>query len=368
MQTSSTDYPQTTEYTTWSAEYDEVLFELDLLKTQSQSNEGNRNSRPAAWAKNIVAVGGVHSNETIDRSDDFWSRASIGPASDNRIKPDLSAQYGDIGTINDTGDTAYTNFGGTSGATPVVGAAFGMLFEMWADGVFAGGPGLGRDVFDVRPHAATAKALMIHSAFRYDFSGGDAANLSRVHQGWGMPDLRNLYDTAQANGWSMPILVDEGDVIGPGGVNAYTLTVDGSQPLKATMVYRDPRGNPAAAVQRINDLSLRVTSPTGTVYWGNNGLRSGNWSTPGGSSNTIDTVENVFIQSPEVGTWSVEVLGDDIVADGHVDTPRRRCSLRIGCVRRYVDTARERGADGRCGRQPDHSTAGRRQLVGNGVG
>ena len=320
-QTSSTDYSTTTSYTTWSAEYDEVLFELDFVKLQSQSNTGNRNSRPAAWAKNVVAVGGFSTNNTVDRSDDSWGSASIGPASDNRIKPDLSGQYGGIRTIDDTSDTAYRDFGGTSGATPTVAAAFGIMFQMWADGVFSGGPGQNRDVFDARPHAATARALMIHSAFRYDFSGGDSANMSRVHQGWGAPDLRNLYDAAQASGWSPPILIDEQDIVTPSGSNGYTLTVDGSEPLKATLVYRDPRGNPAAAIHRINDLSLRVSSPSGTIYWGNNGLRNGNWSTSGGSSNTIDTVENVFIQSPEVGTWSIEVLGDDIVQDGHVATP-----------------------------------------------
>ena len=320
-QTSSTDYTQTTEYTTWSAEYDEVLFDLDLIKLQSQSNTGNRNSRPAAWAKNVVGVGGFHSNDTVDRSDDFWQDASIGPAADNRIKPDLVGQYGGIRTIDDTSDTAYRTFSGTSGATPTVGGAFGITFQMWADGVFAGGPGLNRDVFDARPHAATARALVIHSAYRYAFSGGDSANMSRVHQGWGAPDVRNLYDTAQANGWALPILIDEDDIVAPGGTNTYGLTVDGSQPLKATMVYRDLRGNPAAAIHRINDLSLRVTSPTGTVYWGNNGLRNGNWSTAGGTSNTVDTVENVFIQSPEAGDWTIEVLGDDIVADGHPATP-----------------------------------------------
>ncbi|WP_179957702.1 PKD domain-containing protein [Exilibacterium tricleocarpae] len=320
VQTSSTDYSTTTNYTTWSAEYDEVLFELDLVKLQSQSNTGNRNSRPAAWAKNVVAVGGFDTNNTVERSDDSWGSASIGPAADNRIKPDLSGQYGGIRTIDDASNTAYRNFGGTSGATPTVAGAFGIMFEMWADGVFAGGPGQNRDVFDARPHAATAKALMIHSAYRYAFSGGDNANMSRVHQGWGAPDLRNLYDTARDNGWRLPILVDEQDVLTPGGTNSYALNVDGSQPLKATLVYRDLRGNPAAAIHRINDLSLKVTSPAGTVYWGNNGLRNGNWSTPGGSSNTIDTVENVFIQTPAAGTWSIEVLGDDIVLDGHPPT------------------------------------------------
>ena len=30
--------------------------------------------------------------------------------------------------------------------------------------------------------------------------------------------------------------------------------------------------SPSAAQHRVNDLTLRVESPTGTVYWGNHGL------------------------------------------------------------------------------------------------
>ena len=104
--------------------------------------------------------------------------------------------------------------------------------------------------------------------------------------------------------------------------NSYQFQVDPGEPaLNVTMVYTDPKGTPGAAVHRINDLSLRVTSPGGVSYWGNNGLRDTNWSTPGGSSNTLDTVENVFIQSPESGAWLIEVIADEIVEDGHVETP-----------------------------------------------
>jgi hypothetical protein len=86
------------------------------------------------------------------------------------------------------------------------------------------------------------------------------------------------------------------------------------------LVYTDPMGSPNAARARVNDLSLKVTAPDGTVYWGNNGLNVGNWSTPGGTPNTIDTVENVFVQQPAAGTWRVEVRADEVNADGHAET------------------------------------------------
>ncbi|NIM15161.1 MAG: hypothetical protein GTO45_24620, partial [Candidatus Aminicenantes bacterium] len=183
------------------------------------------------------------------------------------------------------------------------------------------GPGLARDVFDFRPHHTTAKALLIHSAYQYPFSG-TSGDWRRNNQGWGMADVGNLYDMAEAHGWGFPVLIDESAVIAPLETHTYTVNVSaGTAEFKATMVYADPAGVPLAAVHRINDLSLKVTEPNGTTYyWGNNGLDVGLWSSSGGSSNTIDTVENVFVQNPAAGTWTIQVLGDEIVQDGHVET------------------------------------------------
>jgi hypothetical protein len=321
FQTNSWGGGLTTQYTTVSAEMDDILFINDILITQSQSNNGTQNSRPQAWAKNIVSVGGIVHQNTLTRADDVWGgQASIGPAADGRIKPDLSHFYDATFTTSSTGDAAYTNFGGTSGATPITAGHFGLMFQMWADGVFSGGPGAGGDVFDSRPHMTTAKALMINAAFQYGFSGA-AADLTRIHQGWGMADLENLYELARQHQWQLPLLIDESAVIGPGDTHSYSLDVGADDCfLKATMTYADPMGNPAATQDRINDLSLRLISPGGTTYWGNNGLLTGTLSTAGGTSNTLDTVENVILADAEVGTWTIEVLGDEIVEDAHPET------------------------------------------------
>ncbi|HZM76027.1 MAG TPA: proprotein convertase P-domain-containing protein [Candidatus Limnocylindrales bacterium] len=311
----------TTAYTTISADLDRIVFDHDILICQSQSNAGTRSSRPQAWAKNVVSVGGQFHRNTLSRADDAWSGgASIGPAADGRLKPDLSNYYDQINTTSSTSDTSYTtSFGGTSGATPITCGNFGLLFQMWADGVFEGGPGLGRDVFNSRPHAATAKALMINQANQYTFSG-TTADLTRVHQGWGTASVGNLYTQASANGWRLPVLVNETDLLTAGARRTYTVTTDGTQPLKATLVWTDPAGSPSAAKAQVNDLTLRVVAPNGTVYFGNNGLNAGNWSTAGGVANTVDTVENVFIQSPMPGTWTIEVSATTIGADGHRET------------------------------------------------
>lgn len=317
FQTASVGNARTLSYTTLSAETDDALFLHPVLSTQSQSNAGNQMSRPQAWAKNIVSIGGFRHFGTADRSDDRWSSsASIGPAADGRIKPDLSFFYDNIFSASRTNDTSYTSFGGTSSATPQTAGYFGLLFQMWHDGVWSGHGGAGT-VFDSRPQMMTAKALMIHHAHRYDWNaGGSNSDLDRFKQGWGTADARNLYDTA-----GQTMIIDESVVLPPLGMHTTTVTLNGTEPeLKATLAFLDPMGTVGAAVHRVNDLTLRVTAPSGMVYWGNNGLTATNFSTAGGTSNELDTVENVFVESPEAGTWTIEVLADEVVADNHPET------------------------------------------------
>ena len=80
------------------------------------------------------------------------------------------------------------------------------------------------------------------------------------------------------------------------------------------------RSTPGAAKAGVNDLTLKLTAPDGTVYFGNNGLSTGVWSTSGGVANTVDNVENVFVNAAAAGTWTVEVIATQVNADGHVET------------------------------------------------
>jgi len=320
FQSNSWGNAQTTAYTTVSAEMDDILFTHDILITQSQSNTRNQNSRPQAWAKNIVSVGGIKHFNTLDMSDDCWGctpgGASIGPAADGRIKPDLAHFYDLVFTVGGSTDTGYTNFGGTSAATPIVAGHFGLFFEMWHNGLF-GNP-TGPSVFDSRPHMTTSKAMMINTARSWSFSGSDD-DLSRAKQGWGMPDLATLYERGTAIG-----VVDETDILSNLGSTSYYTDVQSDPPpapLRMTLVYADPPGTTSSSQHRINDLTLRVTSPSGVVYWGNNGLLAGLWSEPDGEPNTNDTVENVFIETPEPGVWAIDVIASEINEDSHLETP-----------------------------------------------
>jgi len=289
------------------------------LHCQSQSNAGDQMSRPQAWAKNIVSGGGMYHYDTLTKADDQWNYgASIGPASDGRIKPDLYHFYDDILTTTSGSPTAYTTgFGGTSGATPIIAGHFGLFYQMWSDGIFGNTVDPQGTVFENRPHMTTAKAMMINGADQYPFNG-TTGDKTRMHQGWGMPSVKNIYDLRDNY-----YIIDESDVLDPFETSLHLVAVQADTPyLKVTMTYADPAGNPAVQTQhRINDLTLKVISPSDVIYWGNYGLKEGVWSQPDGCADTKDTVENVFIQNPEAGTWTIQVSADEIIQDSHVETP-----------------------------------------------
>ena len=96
-------------------------------------------------------------------------------------------------------------------------------------------------------------------------------------------------------------------------------------------MWSDYPSTEAASANLVNDLNLKVTAPGGQVYLGN--VFSGGWSVTGGSADSVNNVENVYVQSAAAGTWTVEVIGANVpqgpqpfalVVDGMfgtVDTP-----------------------------------------------
>jgi hypothetical protein len=132
--------------------------------------------------------------------------------------------------------------------------------------------------------------------------------------------LKRLYELR-----NQAFVVNESDPLRNLEAKSYKLRVLSGQPqLCVCMTYADLPGNPADAPtepERVNDLSLRVTAPDGTLYWGNAGLSAGRSSVAGGAADSINTVECVFVPNPPAGTWTVEVLADELRKDGRVETP-----------------------------------------------
>ncbi len=320
-QSNSWGDPWTTTYTSVSQEMDDIIFLNDFSILQSQSNNGTQSSRPQAWAKNVIAVGALyHNNDQLDSNDSWSGGASIGPAADGRIKPDIACWYDQVWTSDEdpggyVGGDDYTAFSGTSSATPIVAGHLGLIYQMWHEEAF-GNVATGSEVFYSRPHNTLAKAMLLNSTAQWSFSG-TTHDRTRTHQGWGRPDLDTLYDQR-----AELLYVNEESVLGEGGAANWSVTVPAGKPeFRATLVYADRAGTTSSSMHRINDLSLRVTDPNGTIYWGNNGLGAANASTSGGVSNVKDTVEQVILVNPVAGTWIVDVFADEVNQDSHTETP-----------------------------------------------
>jgi len=310
-------------YTSISAEADDIVFDHDIAWTQAHGNSSVQ-SRPQAWAKNVFTIGGVTHLDDSNPANDTCGFAT-GPASDGRIKPTLVAYADSVGTSDLTGAAGFSpldwfaNFGGTSASTPMVAGHNVLAIEMFTDEVTPGfglfGNPLrtpGGTAHENRPHFPTLKALMVAGAAQYSIAAGNG----RACQGWGFPDLRELHDRRASM-----FIVDETDVLTAGQTRSWNIEVANNEPsLKVSLNWNEPGANPAAAAQRINDLSLRVTSPSGQSYWGNHGLGGAVWSSTGGSVDSVNTIENVFVQNPTAGTWTVEVIASAIVMDNHVET------------------------------------------------
>jgi hypothetical protein len=318
FQTASWGYSETSLYTDRSKEMDDLIFEHDIPITQSQGNQGVLRSRPQAWAKNIISVGAVAHFDNSDPTDDHWNiKASTGPAETGRVKPDLCAYFDEINTT--AGSASYTSsFGKTSGATAIVAGYLGVVIEMWTNQDFGNSlplPPTPANRFLNRPHATTAKALLICSARPYEFP--PQTNIDRYRQGWGFPDVKTLHDLRAKS-----FIVNESDLLGELDSHSYTIPVSASEPmLRITMVYAEPGGYPATSGTVLrNNLDLKVTAPDGQIFWGNHGVLTGKYSIAGGTPSESDNVENVFIHTPKAGDWTVDVIADSLTVDIHPET------------------------------------------------
>lgn len=166
---------------------------------------------------------------------------------------------------------------------------------------------------------ALMKALLINGSRslsrNYDIAAKSAAN----YQGWGMPNLPNSLSSYTTNEHSS---VDEKkwrlryveqspeNALATGQSRTWNVTLNSNAvtfPLRATLVWTDPPGNPAVAVKLVNDLDLVVTNlDTGFVYYGNNIPFGGDATEPVEPgfdpivTDVINNVEQVMVQDPSL--------------------------------------------------------------------
>ena len=301
---------------------------LHVFAAGNYGSYGSYSVTPPGTAKNVLTVGateGVRANGVPDgcghidanNADDIAGFSSIGPTSDGRTKPDLMAPGTHISgpASQDPGfngievcgndqkryypynQTLYTWSSGTSHSTPAVAGAAQLAYEYYQRVLNPG----------QKPSPAMLKALLINSA-RY-LTGIHANDvLPSEHQGWGDVDLGSLFD-------GMPRFVLDQSFVFHSTGNQLILqgnVQDTSKPLRVTLVWTDAPGATTGNAY-VNNLDLEVTVG-GQVYQGNhfNGANS----ISGGSFDSINNVENVFLPAEQVGNFQVRVIARNLAGDG----------------------------------------------------
>ena len=252
----------------------------------------------------------TRSDPLSDNAGELAAFSSRGPTDDGRIKPDLVAPGTNIlstrsSQASGTGwgtppSTYYMYMGGTSMATPLSAGAAAVVRHYLVSGEA-----------HPNPSSALIKAILINSAV--DISGYGVASqeagqpIPNNHEGWGRIDL-----AAATNGTDRAFVDDQSLALTTNTTYTFRFTATNSTTLlKASLVWTDYPGTPAATRQLVNNLDLVVTAPDGsTAYYGNN--FSGGWSSAGGTGDQLNNVENVYVQSPATGVWTIHVIGSNV--------------------------------------------------------
>jgi hypothetical protein len=191
----------------------------------------------------------------------------------------------------------YKYFGGTSMSNPLTAGAATVVRDYYnkARGVS-------------NASAALVKATLINSAGDLLDENNDGANdndfpIPNNHEGWGRVNLAVATDgTAE--------FVDNTTGLSTNGTATFNYNLAAGQPFKVTLVWTDYPSTESATTNLVNNLNLEVTGPGGVLYRGN--VFSGGWSQTGGSADTLNNVENVYVQAPAAGTWTVTVRGANV--------------------------------------------------------
>ncbi len=249
---------------------------------------------------------------TLDPVDAYWY-FGIGNHTANQVECDLITDIvvtNDLGNylqvlagMNDSLGGYYRYESGTSMAAADASGTLALMQEFFAK-------------YYTRTNSpALMKALLINGARSvgnlYDFN----ATAAVVSQGWGVINLPATLPAALTNASATAnpmVMVDQSPTnsLATGQSRTYKIVLSPDatlQPLRVTLVWTDPPGNPVASIKLVNDLDLIVTnldSPD-LIYFGND-IASGNDFNQAWDTNTvpnvdrINNVENVML-SPQQG-------------------------------------------------------------------
>lgn len=268
-------------YDAQAREFDRITRSLQsYMLCMAAGNSGNSTNTTLnygpGWAN--ISVGGATNKNNFavhaaSNPGEHYEWASKGPAKDGRLKPDICTEGTD----------------GTSSASPSMAGYVNVLFESY------------RDAYHTDPRSDVIKAVALNTAVDIDKKGID------FKTGFGIINPLRAHQTLQEKRimtGSMPQ--------GSAGTTQYQVTVPGGlREAKFLLYWHDYPGTVGAAKALVNNLDLKITSPSGQIIlpWVLDPTPGNQYNLPLRKTDVLNNVEQVTIDDPEPGIYTVTING-----------------------------------------------------------
>jgi hypothetical protein len=282
-------------YDAYSKIVDEQAFTLpNLLHVFATGNDGSlscgnylQGYKTVAGAyqsaKNSIAVAWGDKNATVSAG------SSFGPVADGRLKPDIAATGSGVRSTG--ANNNYVTDWGSSLAAPAVMGGAALLIEKYKQ--LHG---------NAQPKSALIKALLLNGATDIGTAGPD------YKSGYGWMNLLRSVDMLKQQRFVLSSTAH-------GNENMHNITIPtGVAQLKVMLYWHDPAAAVFATQSLVNDLDLKVVTPTNQTLlpWVLNPSAATVTNAATRGADHINNTEQVTIENPEAGTYQIKVNGFNI--------------------------------------------------------
>jgi hypothetical protein len=294
-----------THYTEWCRQID--LFSWEYEENMVAFAVTNlTNLKTPENATCVVAVGSTKAGYEYGE----YNGGGKGPTSDGRRKPEIFSPGRSINSaVNGQLCHLFTNMSGTSMACPGIAAGAALARQYFVDGWYPNGVPSARS--SLIPSGALLRAVLLNATLWLENLYSEDYPNDQI--GWGRLALDESLHFAgeERQLWVEDVRNAQG--LATAEQRSYNFQIhDSSQTLKVALAFTDYPGEVSVPLSVVNDIDLVVTGPTGE-YLGNVFDGPTRESMTGGTADSLNSVERVLIISPEVGDWSVTVIGSEVV-------------------------------------------------------